>query len=420
MLILLFNFSGVHSHRQRILSKSESNQVVDVYTIVTKLPFLGMSVASNTHFLTWHEKFELLDYLLSSNITLYYMDSDEMVFLEHEQGVNIYDTKEYPFFFMAQRYTAFRMLTVPLCFMPDLASKLTKPQCKVTWICHMARCGSTTVVQGINAIPNCVAISESQDILKHLTSVYAARKIEIRDYVKTQEFKDVLKFSVSYMLRSFSKYQHVCPKTTASFAYHLISPLSELFPSHKFISMHRDGLGTAKSFWRMGSGHSLLKFGVWTMKNFPSISKQAYEKVIVVFANGLQSEVMDIYTNSEITMFLFFYMQWITNMVTFQRNKSSVKELMALCHDDFQQDKKGSMMKVSGLSFLCVFACSCSLILAQTSYCLICMILLTDKLCRSSDIFLSINNLYTMSFWITLLLLKILVYIPPTFQSGLV
>ena len=79
--------------------------------------------------------------------------------------------------------------------------------------------------------------------------------------MKTKEFKDILRFAVTFMLRAFSADQHVCPKTPASFAYHLMGPLAELFPSHKFISMHRDGPGTIMSCWKMGNDHALLKLG---------------------------------------------------------------------------------------------------------------------------------------------------------------
>lgn len=349
--------TGVHIHRQGVVSQSESTRVVDVNHVITTLPFLGMSIADYFHFLTWHQKFETLDYLLKPNITLYFMDNQHAVFLEHKPGDNIYDTRKYPFFFMAQRFTTVKVLIVPLNQLPDLAQKLREPLCEVTWLCHMARCGSTTVVQGLNAIPNCVAISESQDIMRHITAVYKSRRIEISDYVKTEVFKEYLRFSVRYALRCFSAEQHVCLKTTASFAYQIFGATAELFPSHRFISMHRDGQGTAKSFWKMGNSHTLLRFGIWTMRKFPTLSQKAYKDAMVVFTNGLQSEVMDMYLCKEITLFLFFYMQWVTNMVTFQRYKSSVKELLMLCYDDFQGDKKGSVMKVRPASKSTVILC---------------------------------------------------------------
>ena len=169
------------THRQRILSGFGGDKVVDVNTVITKLPFLSISIASDFHFLTWHSKFESVEYLLRYDATLYYIDSSKMVFLEHEPGVNIYNTKNYPFFFIAQRSTAIRVLIVPLNQLHILSQKIRDPECNVAWICHMSRCGSTTVVQGITAIPNCAAISENQDMLVHLATVSSSRRIDISE-----------------------------------------------------------------------------------------------------------------------------------------------------------------------------------------------------------------------------------------------
>ena len=81
------------------------------------------------------------------------------------------------------------------------------------------------------------------------------------------------------------------------------------------------------------------------------MSMRACENALVVFTNGLQSEVMDMYMNGQMNIFLFFYIQWITNIVTFQRNKSSVKNLITLCYDDFQQDMEGTMIKVGRIPY---------------------------------------------------------------------
>ncbi|XP_067942059.1 uncharacterized protein [Watersipora subatra] len=345
---LLHYFNGVASHRTKIKRGEETNGLVaEVSRVVARIPGAGITVASDSHFCCWHQNFVSVDYILKSNVYLYFIDCDEAVFVECSETENIYNTRKHPFYFIAQRENAVRTIRVPIVEFLNLAKRIGEPKCKVAWVFHTARCGSTAVAQGMNAIPNCTVISESQDMLVHLSSVLAKPGVVFKDYIESKQFYELLSAAVICVLKNFEEGQLVCLKTTASLNYPLLPLIIKRFPNHKLLSIHRDGAGTVKSFWRMGADHVGLKIGMTLLKWFPSVMMGKLKTVVCIFTNGLTEEVKHFYME-HLNMFVFVYIHWVTNIVTFQRNTGCLAEgqLLPLCYDDIQEDKHSVMLKV--------------------------------------------------------------------------
>ncbi|KAF6036740.1 hypothetical protein EB796_004950 [Bugula neritina] len=215
------------------------------------------------------------------------MDSSQAVFVENPIDVNIYDTKKYPFFFIAQRLSCVKVITVPMSDLLKLSSRIGDPKCSVGWILHMTRCGSTAVVQGLNAVPNCTVVSESQDLLVLLSEIAMKQNVNFNDYLTSSTFREILTFSVRFILKDFSKAEFACIKTTGSFSYCIVSLIADIFPDHKLVSMHRDGLATAKSMWRMCNAHVGLKTGLFVFNRLPTKLTKPLQKFLFVISNGL-------------------------------------------------------------------------------------------------------------------------------------
>ena len=321
--------------------------MVDVSRVIARIPGDFMSIASDFHSIRWHEKFDTIDCLLDPTITLYFVDLTRAFFVQHPPEVNIYDTKKFPFFFIAQRKNAIRTFEIPISELIKLGEKIGDPKCRVAWVNHTGRCGSTLVAQGLNAIPDCTVISESQEWLVHLAAIGAETDIDFTKYTNSVEFDWLVTAAVRFLLRDFAQGQLVCVKTSASFSYITLPLIAKRFTEHRFISVHRDGAGTAKSLWRIMGNSKALYYALAVLKYSPNIMIQMLKELFFMFTNGLLAEVRHHYTNRT-DIFLLFYINWLTNIVTFQRSARTMKEnqILPLVYDDILADKHSVMMEV--------------------------------------------------------------------------
>ena len=341
-------FSGTAAQKARIRKgKDSSGLVVDVSRVIARIPGDFMSVANDFHSIRWHEKFDTIDCLLDPTITLYFVDLTRAFFVQHPPEVNIYDTRKFPFFFIAQRKNAIRTFEVPISELIKLGEKIGDPKCRVAWVNHTGRCGSTLVAQGLNAIPDCTVISESQEWLVHLAAIGAETDKDFTKYVNGSEFSQIMASTVRYQLKDFARDQLVCVKTTASLSYLTLPLIAKRFPEHRFISVHRDGVGTAKSFWRMIGDHKGLCYMLAVLKHRPNIMIRVMKKLFFIFTNSLLDEVRHHYTR-DTDIFFILYVNWLTNIVTFQRTARTMKEnqILPLVYDDILADKHSIMMEV--------------------------------------------------------------------------
>ena len=148
-----------------------------VYDIIYRYKFdviLGQS--SFTDFVLTHDKFVHPMYLLRDECVLYQVTGSHAIFVEVDQGVDIWRGKHGSFLRQAQFQQAKKVITLPLPALERLAESLGPNEAKVIFIQNTARCGSTLLIQMFENTGRCVSFSEP-DAMNGICKLAVANKM---------------------------------------------------------------------------------------------------------------------------------------------------------------------------------------------------------------------------------------------------
>lgn len=328
-------------------------RTAEVFSVVDKLPFTTMIPDLNSYILK-HESFERPSYLLKPNICLVFIIKDIVYFIEHDLSENPYDTKRYPFYFLAHKEVAVKVITLHIDEFVKLGMELDDPKCDMTWMFHTGRCGSTTLVQALNAVEDITAISEPQHLaLNYLADVCLPSWSSMKSLASSEAFEDLNIACTNYLLKDFQVGQKVCLKTGLIGQYQFILPLIiKRYPHHKVISVHRDGKSSANSMYR-GLPPSLHRwFGsIRQLSKLTGILSRRINTLLFMVSGGMICDEKDL-LSEENDLFILSYAMWVTNMHHFRVYADKVNKLMTISHDDFQANKKETVTKVDGCKLL--------------------------------------------------------------------
>ena len=289
-----------------------------------------------------HEKFVDLNYLLKPNITMFYSTATHIILAETDPDADIYNTRKYPFFFLAQAKFVNKLVAAPIEQFMKLSERVGLPKCTTSWMFHTTRCGSTALAQALHTLPNFTVISENQFICRHLTEVALSGR-NADDYISSPEFTQLLSICINFMFKDFGENDQVCFKTPGSWAYQPLLPLlASRYPQHHIIAIHRDGKGTVESFWNglTNRGRQLFN-GFIKLSYLTGILKSMNSRLICLISSGAVRDL------SRFDMLFTVYMMWTTNLRYFVKYGKEVKKLLPLVYDDLQRDRPAVISQVT-------------------------------------------------------------------------
>jgi len=158
---LLFGFTcsgGTKAEREAAKFYQNSGHLVSVKWKARYTPFWYMF---KNNFLCVHEKYIHPEYILEKrNVSLFTVTKDYALFCVTPPKVDIYNTKQYPFTFIAHYNLCEKLIFLPIDSFHRLSEELGDPKIPVM-INHMtARCGSTLLAQMLHRIPDIRVLSE--------------------------------------------------------------------------------------------------------------------------------------------------------------------------------------------------------------------------------------------------------------------
>lgn len=104
------------------------------------------------NFLCVHSSFQDPEYVLQDHISLYYVDQNEAVFVEVEEGIDVSNSENGAFYRVTQFELAKRIVVVPMHVFHKLGEKVGKSDAKLIFLHSTGRCGSTLITQVIDCI----------------------------------------------------------------------------------------------------------------------------------------------------------------------------------------------------------------------------------------------------------------------------
>lgn len=99
------------------------------------------------NFITVHSSFEDPEYVLKDNISLYYINKNEAVFVETDTGFHVTDSNKASFVKVAQFKYAKKLIIVPMHIFHKLGEQVGKTGAKIIFLHMTTRCGSTLLTQ---------------------------------------------------------------------------------------------------------------------------------------------------------------------------------------------------------------------------------------------------------------------------------
>jgi hypothetical protein len=113
------------------------------------------------NFLTSHAGFVAPSYLLAPNVTLYAVLDNEVLFVESDPDVNVFDPDIGGVFLGVPQFLyAKNLLCAPMWVFLELGQQIGPPKTDLLFMTKTARCGSTLMLQILNATGKCHVVSE--------------------------------------------------------------------------------------------------------------------------------------------------------------------------------------------------------------------------------------------------------------------
>jgi len=242
---MLWLFSGVSSQRRMSRARAGYYLGAHVQDILYRFKydeFLGAGSASN--FLVVHREFVSMDYLRKDNVFLYDLTREGAVFVEGEEGTQLWRLEFGSFFGVSLFRNSRRVVTVPLGHFHRFAEELGDPKGKLIFLANGSRCGSTLLCRAFESTDRAVVYSEPHalEAVSFLQSSFPPDVIDVlaRDVIRVmcKPVKSPGKVD-AYVFKQRS------PQTTCATLY------GRLFPNAKQIFMWRDRKKTAESSERL-------------------------------------------------------------------------------------------------------------------------------------------------------------------------
>ena len=233
-------WNGTHARIKENYKKDAIKGSVQVLNILARHKFCYILQPSGAdNFLMTHSEFVDPEYVLQDRITLYYINKDEAVFVEAEEGIDVTQSKHGSFVRYAQYRMAKKLINMPISVFNKLGEKVGQTTKKIIFLCNSARCGSTLVNQVFEETGSCIAYSEP-DAFNAVT--------QLKGVVSEEERIRIFKNCINIMCKPYHtkeiKSYFLKPTQPTMVEIPLIK---ELFPDSYIMYIYRDGLNCSKS-----------------------------------------------------------------------------------------------------------------------------------------------------------------------------
>ncbi len=163
VLDALFGFTIKNGTREdRLKAQSTYEFSAQHVKVIWRAKPLIYSMTRPEDYLYKHVKYVHPDYILQNkNVTLMDISKDYALFSVTDVDVNINNTEQFPFVFVAQFQEANNLIILPIKSFHRLADELGDPKVPVAVAQMTARSGSTLITQMLNKVPGTRALAEN-------------------------------------------------------------------------------------------------------------------------------------------------------------------------------------------------------------------------------------------------------------------
>ena len=346
-------FSGVHHQRAQVhdegcLTDSEA----EVYTVIGRnSSAMLVGLQDDSYFMLWHKKFESLEYLLTSDVSLYAIDSNYAYFVKIPKGIDIFNTEDHPFMFKAQQDNAEEVIVITVDKLLRLSKRLRKPSCSLTFLVHSTRCGSTALCQMFNALPGWRAIAETAFPVKYLYDMRYKHGKSVTDLAYCDKFYDVAEACIRMYVKDFEPQLNILFKTIGITEFFMIPFISKRFPESHIISAHRSGLGTAKSSYQVfyDMALNMVLPTIWNRHVSYNLFWGDVSRIILLMSSGMGEEFeRHLMSGPYRDCFYLHYVRWNTNSLLYLKyyGDANPGKLTCVNFEDLMSDKQGTLSQV--------------------------------------------------------------------------
>ena len=234
----LINTAGTN-----ILSNKDpqNSSRVQLGRILWKRKFHPFEYASARDFLCIFSSKVAPEYVLKHNVSLYAVTTNEAIFVETKNDINIYSSDEHPFFHMAQFNRSENVIKMSIETFHALAKKIRDPSVPVICISHIRRCGSTLLLQVFEKIPGTLVIAEP-DALTNIE--FMLKRNQISEYDRENLVRSVIRV----LCKPRPGTERICIKPRGICCSFMMKDISKCFPKINQVFMYRNCIETTYSY----------------------------------------------------------------------------------------------------------------------------------------------------------------------------
>lgn len=238
----------------RVLGGNDGGKPAQVLYSWFTLPF--RVYATPDAFVCTHEKFSAADIIFKKNVHLLSLSKSTATFVELDETIGAYDTRQYPILFLAQTQHTRRVIKLPMEEFYRIADQLNVSDHQVVWMFHSVRCGSTAWAQVFNSLPGWSVISDSQSL--YVTISYCLDTADMSSFSRTAEYSRMAQAIIKMNLSKMPPGAHVLWKGTVH-DDHMIPVIAKHFPEHRILFAYRNALPSGISFYKAFASIPFMK-----------------------------------------------------------------------------------------------------------------------------------------------------------------
>lgn len=262
---------------------------------------------------------------MKDNVGLYSIDDREAVFVEAEEGVQLWRSERGSFLSLAQFRQARHVITLPLRQFHRFADELGDPDAPLIIMSNTARCGSTLLTQVFEHTDRTVIFSEPDALMTMnlLSDRLYSRDVLVRSVIR------VLCKPVSYPARVDAFV--IKPRAPSM---DVAEQIVRLYPNSKHLFSWRNPMDAAMSMARLLPVLPLYQLGNFIPAVFDPLVNGAFYKNAEKFAKFSYQDFLHVKKYPLIPGVHTF----CAVMATYERLHAEGKEVAAVQYEDIVQD----------------------------------------------------------------------------------
>ena len=280
-------------------------------------------------FLMTHKEFVDPEYVLQDHVSLYYININEAVFVETEEGVDVTLSKYGGFVRFAQFHLARKLIVMPMAVFHQLGEKVGQTKAKLIFLCNSGRCGSTLVTQVFEETGSSMAYSEP-DALNALT--------QLKGVVSEKERVRILKNCINLLCKPCHS------KEIKSYVLKPLQPtmiemplIAELFPDCSMLYIYRNGLNNSKSLSKICNELPMLAVTLTFGKLSAKFTRKAFQGM------GLPADQYEVKLQSGIHLGAIV---WCVAMRQYMDFRESGMKIVGVRYEDLVEDTTYAYQKI--------------------------------------------------------------------------